>query len=288
MDNEVLNIMTIEGMDCYEKDGIVYLKLETVAKGLGFTQISGSGNEVVRWERVRKYLQEFNIPTCGDIMHKHTGKNGLPEFIPENVFYRLAMKAKNDVAEKFQAKVADDIIPTIRKTGGYIANDDLFLDTYFPEMEGEARSVFKATLGKLREKNETIAMQDKKIAEQKREIDYKEDVIIALVDNISLAEKRQVLNRVVRHNNSNYQNRWAMLYKEFEDKYHINLKKKLNDYNETHKPKCRCKLDYIDKVMHKIPELYEIATKLFEGDVKELVEEMFGTCDQKGSIQNVR
>ena len=29
------------------------------------------------------------------------------------------MKAKNEVAEKFQAKVADEIIPSIRKTGGY-------------------------------------------------------------------------------------------------------------------------------------------------------------------------
>ena len=30
------------------------------------------------------------------------------------------MKAKNEVAEKFQAKVADEIIPSIRKTGGYV------------------------------------------------------------------------------------------------------------------------------------------------------------------------
>ena len=32
------------------------------------------------------------------------------------------MKAKNEVAEKFQAKVADEIIPSIRKTGGYSVN----------------------------------------------------------------------------------------------------------------------------------------------------------------------
>ena len=38
---------------------------------------------------------------------------------PENIFYRLAMKAKNETAEKFQALVADEIIPSIRKTGSY-------------------------------------------------------------------------------------------------------------------------------------------------------------------------
>ena len=31
-----------------------------------------------------------------------------PEFIPENIFYRLAMKAKNEVAEKFQAMLDNE------------------------------------------------------------------------------------------------------------------------------------------------------------------------------------
>ena len=106
-----IQVFNIQGVDCYEKDGTAFLKLETVARGLGFTQIAASGNEVVRWERVRHYLEELNVPTSGD------GK--LPEYIPENIFYRLAMKAKNSVAEAFQAKVADEIIPSIRKHGMY-------------------------------------------------------------------------------------------------------------------------------------------------------------------------
>lgn len=61
-----MRIENISGVDCYEKDGTAYLKLETVARGLGFTQIAASGNEVVRWERVKKYLSELGIPTSGD------------------------------------------------------------------------------------------------------------------------------------------------------------------------------------------------------------------------------
>lgn len=102
------NVITVEGVECYEKDGTAYLKLETVARGLGFTRIAASGNEVVRWERVEGYLKELGVPTCGH-----------DDFIPENIFYRLAMKAKNETAEKFQAKVADEIIPSIRRTGSY-------------------------------------------------------------------------------------------------------------------------------------------------------------------------
>lgn len=43
-----LQILNIGGVECYEKDGTAYLKLEAVARGLGFTFIAKSGNEVVR------------------------------------------------------------------------------------------------------------------------------------------------------------------------------------------------------------------------------------------------
>lgn len=104
--NDIINIKGIEG---YEKDGTVYLKLETVARGLGFTRIAASGNEVIRWERVNGYLEEFGVPSCGH-----------GDFIPENIFYRLAMKAKSETAEQFQAFVADEVLPSIRKHGAYL------------------------------------------------------------------------------------------------------------------------------------------------------------------------
>lgn len=106
--NEIVNV---NGVDCYEKDGVAYLKLEAVARGLGFTRIANSGNEVVMWSRVDKYLKDLGVHTS-----VHDG------FIPENVFYRLAMKAKNKAAEAFQAKVADEVIPSIRKHGMYITS----------------------------------------------------------------------------------------------------------------------------------------------------------------------
>lgn len=111
-----LQILNVDGIECYEKDGTAYLKLETVARGLGFTttqSISGKEYTNVRWNRVDEYLKEIGFATCGK----------RPDFIPENIFYRLAMKAKNEVAEKFQAKVADEIIPSIRKHGIYATDN---------------------------------------------------------------------------------------------------------------------------------------------------------------------
>lgn len=103
-------IMDINGIECYEKDGAAYLKLEAVARGLGFTETK-DGKEYVMWRRVDGYLENLGFGTSAE----------RPVFIPENIFYRLAMKAKNEAAEKFQAFIADEVIPSIRKTGGYIA-----------------------------------------------------------------------------------------------------------------------------------------------------------------------
>ena len=108
------DIMNISGIECYEKDGTAYLKLETVARGLGFTTVATSGNEVVRWKRIEGYLNDLGVPTCGH-----------DDFIPENIFYRLAMKAKNEAAEAFQAKIADEVIPSIRKHGAYMTPESL-------------------------------------------------------------------------------------------------------------------------------------------------------------------
>lgn len=115
MDN--LQVLNIGGVDCYEKDGTAYLKLEAVARGLGFTttQIIGGTEYVnVRWKRVEYCLKEIGFATSGK----------RKEFIPENIFYRLAMKAKNETAERFLALVVDEIIPSIRKHRAYMTQQN--------------------------------------------------------------------------------------------------------------------------------------------------------------------
>lgn len=145
--NEILNI---NGVECYEKNGTAYLKLETVARGLGFVDTS-KGTEYVRWNTVRQYLSEIGFS-------QEVAKT---DFIPENIFYRLAMKAKNEAAEKFQALVADEIIPSIRKNGGYIAGQE-----NMTEDELLANAVLVAQR-KIAERDKIIKAQDKKIEEMK-------------------------------------------------------------------------------------------------------------------------
>ena len=196
--------------------------------------------------------------------------------INESGLYSLILSSKLPNAKKFKRWVTSEVLPTIRKTGGYVNDEDLFINTYFPFADDNTKSIFKSTLETVRKQNEIIASQKKTIENQNQDLMHKEDVIIGFVDEIDLAKKRQVLNRVVRYKTNNYSQRWNELYKQFEMKYHVDLKRRIETYNLSHKPKVKNKLDYIDRVLNKVSELYDIACKLYENDVKELVQEMYG------------
>ncbi|WP_346893581.1 phage antirepressor KilAC domain-containing protein [Clostridium sp. UBA871] len=83
---------------------------ETVAKSLGFTEVK-NGKEYIRWRTVNGYLKFSQDVAKGD-------------FIPEPAVYKLAFKASNEVAEKFQDWLAIEVLPSIRKYGMY-ATDEL-------------------------------------------------------------------------------------------------------------------------------------------------------------------
>ena len=230
---------------------------------------------------VAKALGYINVPDaikrhCRAIVKRDTpvsGKFQAINFIPEGDVYRLIIKSKLPNAEKFESWVMDEVLPTIRKTGGYVNNDDVFINTYLPFADEQTKLMFRTTL-------QTVKAQNDLIKKQQEELDYKEDVIIGLVDDIDLAEKRQILNRVMRHSHSGYCDRWALLYKEFDAKYHINTKSRMESYNSkcaSKKDVAKNRLDYIDRVMNKLPDLYDIAAKLFHEDVEKLIDQLYRT-----------
>ncbi len=171
-------IMNIQGIPCYEKDGVAYLNLETVARGLGFMKKADSGNEVVNWTRVRGYLTDLGVEqkcTTGD-------------YIPENIFYRLAMKAKNETAERFQAMIADEVVPAIRKTGGYIAGEAQMTDE---ELLARALTMASEKLKQRDARIAGLAVQNSELTVQKQIMQPKADYFDELVDRNLLTNFRE-------------------------------------------------------------------------------------------------
>lgn len=97
-----------------EVDGQVYFEAEAAAIGLGISR-KVNGKDYPRWERVNNYL----YPQVGK------AKISKGSWITEPEFYKLAFKASNDVAEKFQDWVATEVLPAIRKHGAYMTDQKI-------------------------------------------------------------------------------------------------------------------------------------------------------------------
>lgn len=97
-----------------EGDQILF-DAEQVARCLGFvskTYKNGTAYENVRWSRVNGFLPQVAEIKSGDL-------------IPEPLVYKLAFKASNDLAEKFQDWLAIEVIPAIRKHGAYMTPETI-------------------------------------------------------------------------------------------------------------------------------------------------------------------
>ncbi|KDE23231.1 phage antirepressor KilAC domain-containing protein [Bacillus subtilis] len=132
-----------------ENDQILF-DAERVARSLGIVQ-EKNNKQYIRWERVNEYLPQSS---------PEVGKG---DFIPEPLVYKLAFKASNQIAEQFQDWLAIEVIPTIRKTGGYVENDELFIQTYLPQADENTRLFFKATLHTMKEQSKQIETMKPKV-----------------------------------------------------------------------------------------------------------------------------
>lgn len=190
--------------------------------------------------------------------------------INESGLYSLILSSKLPSAKDFKHWVTSEVLPTIRKTGGYINQDreDLFLDTYLPFADESVRSLFKCNLRVIDQLNNQIRQKDTEIK------DY-EITVTALTADVPLSTKRAILNRLLRYPGTNFGLRYTVLYKEFDSVYHINTKLRMEKYNATHSPKCTSRLQFIDEQLGMIEELYAIAAKLYKSDLEALKQQLY-------------
>jgi prophage antirepressor-like protein len=200
------DIITISGVSGYiDKKGTAWLNLDNVARGLGFTRTAESGNEVVRWDRVESYLYAFGfVPTDG-----HDG------FIPENIFYRLAFKASNKIAEAFQGKVADEILPAIRRTGAYSAQPMTQIQMLAAQAQAMAELEMKTN----------AALATAQNAEKR--ISGALDALAAPAEKDWQAVTGEKVRRICSENQISYVKLFGDLYQELEDSAHVDLQSRV-------------------------------------------------------------
>ena len=193
--------------------------------------------------------------------------------INESGLYSLVLGSKLESAKRFKRWITSEVLPAIRKTGGYVNDTETFVDAYFAGIPEEMKAIIRVSLDTIKIKDGIIEAQKQTIAEKDRVIEHKEDVICGLVDDIDLATKRQRIKQIIQYHAGSkveLMQKWNLLYNEFEAKYHVNLSVRFENNKDAFKPRLRNKVDLIDRQMNMIPQLYEICCKLFESDVQKL------------------
>lgn len=118
--------------DLFVAEDKIYFPATQCAKVLGYK----NPQEAIRikCKGVRKIL----TPT--------TGGSQEVNYIPEGDLYRLIVHSKLPNAERFERWVFDDVLPTIHKTGGYVNNDELFINTYLPYADENTKNLCQKSL----------------------------------------------------------------------------------------------------------------------------------------------
>jgi prophage antirepressor-like protein len=221
--------------------------LADVAKALGYNRPADAVNQHC------KGVVVLPTPTSGGTQNIKFGKEG--------EVYRLTMKSKLPEAEKFQDWVCNDVLPSIRKHGAYLTEQTLEKALLSPDYLIRLATQIKEEQQKRIEAEEA----NKRLLEANT---HQEQVIEGLVSEIPLADMRQRITQIVRKGSAGDIGKgYRLLYNEFNYKFHVNVFTRMN--NALYKGSA---MDYIEKEMNKLPDLYDLACKLFENTYEGLME----------------
>ncbi len=129
----------------FEEQGKVLFCGSDVAKALGYSKPNNAISAHCRCALKR------GIPHP-----QSTEKTIIMTFIPEGDVYRLISHSRLPSAEKFESWIFDEVLPTIRKTGGYVSNENMFIENYFPFLEEPYQKLFRLQMTAIRRLNERI------------------------------------------------------------------------------------------------------------------------------------
>lgn len=244
-----------------EIDGEPWFVGKDVAEALGYNNTSKAIiTHVADEDKIIKMLP-----------NSQNGKTvGKTYIINESGLYSLILSSKLPSAKEFKHWVTSEVLPSIRKNGAYIRNQENMTPA-----EIVARGLIAAQKI-IEEREKEIVHLNNRCGRLTQTIAEKQDVINAISRNVPAPTKRMMLNRVMRRRSPELaQSRWSYLYARFDEIYHKNVKIRMKNYNaEPGHRKCYSILDFIEKVLNMLDELYDLAVKLFESDFTQLMQEM--------------
>lgn len=124
--------------------------------------------------------------------------------INESGLYGLVLSSKMPKAKEFRRWVTSHVLPTIRRTGGYVANEDMFIENYLPFLDEPYQNLFRLQMTAINKLNERIR-HDQPLVEFANQVSNTDNLIdmnamakLAVEENIPIGRNR--LFRWLREN----------------------------------------------------------------------------------------
>ena len=102
---------------------------------------------------------EKNTVTLSD------GNRGNPNttIVNEAGLYSLVLGSRKPEAKAFKRWITHEVLPTIRRTGGYVNSAEAFIEHYLPNADESTRTMFRAQLKAIEELNAKIEADKPKV-----------------------------------------------------------------------------------------------------------------------------
>ncbi|KAA0565319.1 phage antirepressor Ant [Bacillus sp. CH30_1T] len=94
-------------------------------------------------------------------------------FLTEDGLYEVLMVSRKPIAKKFKKEVKQ-VIKTLRKTGGYISNSDMMVNTYFGSLSQDHQMMIKGLFSNIEEQQKQLNERNKYIEETKPMVTFAE------------------------------------------------------------------------------------------------------------------
>lgn len=76
--------------------------------------------------------------------------------INESGLYAVIIRSDKPQAQSFRKWLTSEVIPTIRRTGGYVSNEEMFIENYLPFLDEPYRDLFRLQMTAINKLNERI------------------------------------------------------------------------------------------------------------------------------------
>ena len=136
------------------------------------------GSDVAKALGYRRPKDAINAHCKGAVKRRLLTNGGAQEMkmISEGDVYRLISHSRPPYAEKFEGWIFDDVLPTIRRTGGYVSNEEMFIENYLPFLDEPYRDLFRLQMTAIEKLNERIR-NDKPLVDFALHVADSEDLI---------------------------------------------------------------------------------------------------------------